>query len=292
MVTVGPVAGIGIVHLLDPAIHLAPAPSGTEWPAGALAPETIRIHHKIGDPVIADASPVFEVGPHATYYERAGDGKVLVLMTGILRDVSKMLLATTTAGSEYEMLYASPPGDPVARAVSEIPAFALALAARRAGVLAHGCGFMMPSGDIGLCLGVSGAGKSTLAQMMQLVPRVRVLNDDRMVVADQGDGLRAWSTPWPGRAGIARLGTGRIGAISIIGRGPAFSARRLSSRETTAELLRTITVPIWDPRGAAAALDTIAALQAAFPIVKLEYPLAENTGRWILETMEQLGEHG
>jgi len=289
IVTVGPVAGIGIVHVLDAPITLAAAPHESEWSGGVATAETIRIHHRIVDPSIGDASAVFEVGPHATYYQRSGDSNVLVLMTGILPDVNCMLLATVRGGREYEMRYGSAPADPVPRSISEIPAYALALAERQAGVLAHGCGFVMPSGRVGLCLGVSGAGKSTLARMMQTVPGVRVLNDDRIVLGDRGDGLQAWSTPWPGRAGIARLGSAPLGAIAVIGRGPTFSVRRLSSRATTAELLRTVTVPIWNPGGATAALETIAALQERFPIVKLEYPLAEKTGAWILETMEQLG---
>ena len=286
-VSVGPVAGIGIVHRLTPAIRLASPPSGSEWSGGTERAGGIEIRHLVGDVSTVDSAPVFRVGPHASYHD-AGDGRISVLMTDLVPGVDRLLLTTVRPGMEYEMRYASAPDSPIPRNISEIPSFALALASRRAGLLAHGCAFVMPSGRAALCLGVSGAGKSTLARMMQSVPGVRVLNDDRIVLADRGDGIRAWSTPWPGRAGIARPGDAPLGAVAIIGRGAGRARLELQPRAKTAALLQTLAVPVWNPEQAGAVLEAIDVIQRTTPIAQLVYPLGDDTGPWILGEMEGL----
>ena len=286
-VCVEPVAGIGIVHRLPSSIQLVAPAGGSEWLRAKPSSDAIEIRHVVGDVSMADSAPVFRVGPHASYHD-VGDGRISVLMTGLVPGVEQLLLTTVEAGSSYEMRYARAPADPVPRTISEIPAFALALAARRSGLLAHGCAFVMPSGRAALCLGVSGAGKSTLARMMQSVPGVRVLNDDRIILADRGEGMRAWSTPWPGRAGIARPGDAPLGAVAIIGRGAERARRELQPRAKRAALLQTLAVPVWSPEQAGAVLDAIDLIQRTTPVAELVYPLGDDTGPWILDAMEDL----
>lgn len=282
-----PIAGIGIIHDVEHEIELDPLMPGSEWSSHVRPQEAILIRHVVGDTSIEGATAILEIGTHASYYDVGGDG-IAVVMTDLVPGVERVVLRTVRAGYEYEMRYASAPAHRVPRNISEIPAYALALAARRAGLLAHGCAFVMPSGRAALCLGVSGAGKSTLARMMHSVPGVRVLNDDRIVLADRGDGMRAWSTPWPGRAGVAEPGNAPLGAIAIIGRGPNPLLRRLSSRATTAALLQTLAVPVWNTEDAGCALDRIATVQQSIPIVQIEYPLSEAAATWILETLEAI----
>ena len=287
VVAVGPIAGIGILHRLTSSIRLAEPPAGSEWAGSTESAGAIEIRHVVGEVSIEDSAPVFRVGPHASYFE-AGDGRISVLMTGLIPGIDRMLLSTLEPGRRYELRYAAPPADPVARAISEIPTFALALAARRSGLLAHGCAFVMPSGRAALCVGISGAGKSTLARMMQSVPGVRVLNDDRIVLADSGEGIRAWSTPWPGRAGIARPGDAPLGAVAIIGRGHDRARVELQPRAKRAALLQTLAVPVWNPEQAGAVLELIDTIQRHTPVTQLVYPLADETGQWILDAMEDL----
>ena len=268
-------------------MRLADPARGSEWAGATDIADAIEIRHVVGDVSTADSAPVFRVGPHASYHD-AGDGRISVLMTGLIPGIDRLLLTTVEPGTRYQMRYGAAPENPVARAISEIPTFALALAARRSGLLAHGCAFVMPSGRAALCLGVSGAGKSTLARMMQLVPGVQVLNDDRVVLADRGEGMRAWSTPWPGRAGIARPGDAPLGAVAIIGRGPERARLALQPRAKRAALLQTLAVPVWNPEQAGTVLEAINVIQERVPIAQLVYPLGDETGRWILDSMEDL----
>jgi hypothetical protein len=286
-VCIEPVAGIGIIHRVPASIQLTAPPGGAEWIGATTSADAIEIRHVVGDVSTAASAPVFRVGPHASYHDE-GDGRIAVLMTGLVPGVERLLLTTVEPGRRYEMRYGAAPGDPVPRTISEIPAFALALAARGSGLLAHGCAFVMPSGRAALCLGVSGAGKSTLARMMQSVPGVRVLNDDRIVLADRGDGMRAWSTPWPGRAGIATRGDAPLGAVAIIGRGLDRARLELQPRAKRAALLQTIAVPVWAPEQAGTVLEAIDAIQRRTPIAQLTYPLDDETGSWILTAMEDL----
>ena len=286
-VSVRPIAEIGITHLLASGIELGAAMQGSEWRAGTPGHDPIEIRHCVGESALECAPEVFRASDHASYHD-AGNGRIAVRMTGLVPGVARIVLETVVAGRRYDVLYTHAPASPIPPNISEIPAYALALAARRAGVLAHGCGFIMPSGRAALCLGVSGAGKSTLARMMQSVAGVRVLNDDRLVLADRGNGMRMWSTPWPGRAGVARVGDAPLGALAIIGRADRFGVRELRSRELTTMLLQTLAVPVWSPEEAGSVLETIGLLRETIPAVLIEYPLAPGTGEWLLQTLETL----
>lgn len=286
-VNVRPIAEIGITHWLAPDIELGQPMQGSEWRAGTPGPDPVEIRHLLGESALDGTPEVFRASDHASYHD-AGDGRIAVRMTGLVPGVATIVLETVVPGKRYDVRYTHAPASPVPPNISEIPAYALALAARRGGVLAHGCGFIMTSGRAALCLGVSGAGKSTLARMMQSVAGVRVLNDDRLVLADRGNGMRMWSTPWPGRAGVARVGDAPLGALAIIGRADRFGVRELRSRELTTTLLQTLAVPVWNPEEAGSVLETIGLLRETIPAVLIEYPLAPGTGERLLETLETL----
>lgn len=228
------------------------------------------------------------VNERVTYYDGGTAGPV-VRMEGIDPAAPLVVLRTERPGHDYAVEYARFPLGPVLHRGAEMSAFALALAARERGLLAHGCGFVLPSGRGALCLGVSGAGKSTLARMMTTAPDCRVLNDDRLVLTREVSGIRMWSTPWPGNAGIAREGDAPLGVIAMIGRASAFSIRALTPRGALPTLLKTILVPLWDMAQAGAGLALVDVIVASVPIVELAYPLAPESPGRIVSALTEIG---
>lgn len=266
------VAGIPIVHAAEPGIRFA----GPERPTAgyaAIPDDALVLEHAVGDSDVGDLQPLLQVGSYSTYYR---DGNVVTVRIARLGDNSPaVLLRTVIAGSRYSVTYDSLPERPVLFRGAEMSAFALALAARRLGLMAHGCGVVLPGGAAALCLGVSGAGKSTLARMLHSLPDCRVLNDDRIVLTRSGGGVRAWSTPWPGSAGIVADGDAPLGVIALIGRGPVPRLTTLVARAALPRLLRTVLVPTWDGDAAEDGLAFLDETCSLLPIVELAYPLAE-----------------
>ena len=194
-------------------------------------------------------------------------------------------MTTKRPGFDYTVNYDTTLGEPVQARASEVSAYSLALAARAGGILAHGCGLVLPNGVGALCLGVSGAGKSTLARMMLPLANVRVLNDDRNVVTVDRGRLTLWSTPWPGNAGIANEGHAPLGVVALITQASIPSVRELRPREALPRLLRTVLLPIWSETEAAAELAIVDMLCRSVPILELAYPIEDQTPQWITEQL-------
>lgn len=282
---VAPIAGISIVHEADEGIEflgIAMTDSDEQTTPG----QSIRLRHRVATADFGRLRPVVRVNERVTYYSGAAAGPV-VRMEGIDPAAPLVVLRTERAGHEYAVDYARIPAGPVLHRGAEMSAFALALAARERGLLAHGCGCVLPSGRAALCLGVSGAGKSTLARMMMGVPGCRVLNDDRLVLTREDSGIRMWSTPWPGNAGITSAGDAPLGVIAMIGRAAAFSVKPLTPRQALPRLLNTLLIPLWDMVQAGAGLALVDVIAATVPIVELAYPLAADSPGLIVNALSE-----
>src|SRR5688500_3159606 len=266
------VAGVAIVHELSPGFSLGDGEGAASF-VGPDAGARMTIRHRIGSIDTTGMLRRLEVGEQVEYLEDAS-GSVAIRLRPFDASIPQQLLRTVDAGREYEVSYEFLPTGPISRRDTEMSAYTLALSTRKRGILAHGCGFILPTGRAALCVGMSGAGKSTLGRMMRDQPGVRVLNDDRIVVTRDGGRFQAWSTPWPGRAGIARPGDAPLGVIGLIGRGPAMSATRIGGRAALTRLLRTIALPLWDAGEIGFGLELMDALIEEVPIVQLSYPLA------------------
>lgn len=270
---VATVAGLPIVHVAGPGIRFAgalPPAVGAE----GIPHDAVVLEHAVGEVSVAAFEALLHVGSYSTYYQEPDAGPAVHIAR--LGDNSpEVLVRTIEPGRRYRVSYASIPDRPVLFRGAEMSAFALALAARRRGVMAHGCGVVLPGGEVVLCVGMSGAGKSTLARMMRTVAGCRVLNDDRIVLTREDTGMHAWTTPWPGSAGIAETGDGPLAVLAVIARGEVPTVRRLTAREALPRLLQTILVPAWDGGAAGDGLEFLEGLCASIPMVELAYPLGD-----------------
>ena len=283
---VSPIAGISIVHEADEGIEFLGSPTIGANPFD-VPDGSMWLRHRVAESDLERLRPVVRVNERVTYYDGGTAGPV-VRMEGLDPAAPLVVLRTERPGYEYAVEYARMPLGPVLHRGAEMSAYALALAARERGLLAHGCGFVLPSGRAALCLGISGAGKSTLARMMTSAAGCTVLNDDRLVLTRESTGLRMWSTPWPGNAGIARDGDAPLGVIALIGRGSSFFVRALTRRDALQRLLRTLLVPLWDMAHAGAGLDLLDAIIASVPIVELAYPLTPESPALIVNTLTEV----
>jgi len=283
---VPPIAGISIVHEADEGIEFLGSPTIGANPFD-VPDGSMWLRHRVAESDLERLRPVVRVNERVTYYDGGTAGPV-VRMEGLDPAAPLVVLRTERPGYEYAVEYARMPLGPVLHRGAEMSAYALALAARERGLLAHGCGFVLPSGRAALCLGISGAGKSTLARMMTSAAGCTVLNDDRLVLTRESTGLRMWSTPWPGNAGIAREGDGPLGVIALIGRGSSFSARALVRRDALQRLLKTLLVPLWDMACVGAGLDIVNDIIASVPIVELAYPLTHESPDLIVNALAEI----
>lgn len=280
------VAGIPIVHHVAAPLHLVP-PQMPEWHGTATTDAPIVIRHEVGPVDVAGLEPLFDIEPWMTYYAD-GAGGTAIRYHSVDESIPVRLLRTVRSGMEYAVSYSFAPDRPVERRGKEMSAYAIALAERRRGLMAHGSAFILPSGKAALCLGVSGAGKSTLARMMLARDDVRVLNDDRQALTRERDGFHVWSTPWPGSAGIANDGHAPLGVVMLIGRAASPVVRRPPARDVIRFLLTTLALPNWNDDAVSDALALIDDLVAMTPVVELAYPLGPSTSQWIVDRLMEI----
>jgi hypothetical protein len=282
---VAPVAGIPIIHEIDQALALM-TPATPDWTGGQARAEPLVIRHRVGDVSVDGLRPVMEVAPWSTYFDSADGTAVRYYSHSPAQPVQ--VLRSIRAGYEYVIDYAFAPVGPVSRRDKEMAAYTLALGARDYGLMAHGCGFVLPTGRVALCLGVSGAGKSTLARLMQTRPGVKVLNDDRIVVTRDGTGVRASAAAWPGSEGIAINGEGPLGFVGLIARSASATIRRLNGRESVQRFLTTIALPVWNAAHMDSGLALIDQMLRDVPVFEIGYPLGDRTAEWLERTLVEM----
>lgn len=281
--TVAPTAGIPILHELRDGIVLLGAPA-PHWRGAARTDAPVTIRHERGDVSVGGLRPVLEVEPWSTFHVQ-DDGGVTVRFHSHDPAVPVQTLRTERAGHDFVVHYDFVPDGATVRRDKEMSAFTIALAARARGILAHGCGIVLPGPRTALCLGVSGAGKSTLARMMSGRAGVRVLNDDRIALTEESSGVHAWSTPWPGSEGIANEGDAPLRVIALIGRGVTRGVRSVPAPEALRRLLTTLALPLWSAEQMDRGLALMERLILEVPVVEVVYPLGEETPGWIEHTL-------
>lgn len=280
------VAGIRVVHVVEPPIALQ-AQQRPDWAGGSAYDDDLVIRHRVGDVDRTGLRTAFEIPPWSTYLTDDQDRTSILFHAGESADPLR-LMRSVRPGYEYVLEYQFAPAASAPRRGGELATFAMALALRGRGLMAHGSAFVLPGGRAALCLGVSGAGKSTLAKMMLARGEVQVLNDDRQVVTSEATGLHVWSTPWPGSADIAFQGDAPLGAVVLIGRATRATMRAVSAREALGRLLATLALPHWGGGALDAALALVHRMITDVPVVELAYPLGPETPDWIVARLADL----
>jgi hypothetical protein len=280
--TTGAIAGIEILHEVEPGIRLGALP--TTWPRGAARDDPVVIRHAIGDVNVEGMRLIMNVGMRVSYYAPSSGG-IAIHIRNLDRAGPVHLVRIAQPGRRYSVSYEFAPSTPAYRRDVEITAFSHALTVRGNRLMAHGCGVVLGDDRGAMCLGTSGTGKSTASRMLDGRKGTRVLNDDRLVVERTPNAFHLWATPWPGTAGVARTGDAPLGVIALIGRGPSRSTRRLTPREALSRLLPTLALPIWDSSLMGASLEFVNALLQRVPVIEMKYPLDDHTPDWLVDTL-------
>jgi hypothetical protein len=108
------------------------------------------------------------------------------------------------------------------------------------------------------------------------------------VMTSGPSGLRMWSTPWPGRAGIASPGDAPMRCVALIGRADRRESTTPPRAQLLGKLLTTIALPLWAPETVGRSLSLVERLLEEAPITELSYPLEDDTGEWIVRTLSEL----
>jgi hypothetical protein len=282
----GAIAGIDLVHELSPGIRLSALECA--WRHDPPSEEPIVLSHSVGDVSVAGMHHVMDIGMRVSYFTPNGGGSAIRIKNLEPRGPVH-LVRVLNPGRKYAVNYEFVPPMPAYRRDVEIISFAHALTVRGTRVMAHGCGLAFDRGVGAICLGTSGVGKSTAARMLSARADVTVLNDDRLVIEQNGERFRLWATPWPGTEGVARNGDSELRVIALIGRDSVRSARMLTGREALTRLLPTLALPIWDHELMERALSLVDSLLERVPVIEMRYPLGAGTSDWIAQTLQATG---
>lgn len=149
-------------------------------------------------------------------------------------------------------------------------------------VLAHNEGVLLHAAgaDVGgrglLFPGRSGAGKTTLARLLAASPGVEVLSDDRVAARKVGGTWRAFGTPWPGDAQIARNRSVPASAILFISHASSDAIREMGTEEALERLLPVASVPWYDRDAMPRVLDACGDLLQHIPAFELQFRLSSD----------------
>jgi len=152
----------------------------------------------------------------------------------------------------------------------------------------HGC-FVDWQGQGILFCGVSGAGKSTIGQLLQKQRGVKVYCDERNVITYREEGVVVSSSPWPGSAGISKLGAAPLKALVFLNPGhEGFSFEPASGYYALAPLMRTLFFPLFSVAGIERTLATVDHVLSSVPTFSLNYDKAKvDIGAQLAEVFSQ-----
>ncbi len=143
-------------------------------------------------------------------------------------------------------------------------------------VLAGEGGFLLHSasairgGRAFLFSGLSGAGKTTISRLAP--PDVTLLTDEVSYVRRQGEGYRAFGTPFAGE--LARVGenvSAPIAALYLLDKGPANRIDPISTSEATQRILRNILFFAEEPDLVRRVFEAACEFVARVPVYRLTF---------------------
>ncbi|MBI5640288.1 MAG: hypothetical protein HZA17_07685 [Nitrospirae bacterium] len=94
--------------------------------------------------------------------------------------------------------------------------------------------------------GCSGAGKSTLSKQFLNCGAGDILSDDRVIVRKVQNAFRAFGTPWPGEAGIAKNSNAELKGIFFLSKGKENIIEELAPQRALELILPVVSIPWYD----------------------------------------------
>jgi hypothetical protein len=122
------------------------------------------------------------------------------------------------------------------------------------GVVLHAAGALVGGRGIALA-GVSGAGKSTFMRLAAARPGWEPLSDDRVIARMTGESTILYGTPWPGEGQVAENRCGPMRWLLFLEHAGTNEVHPLVPRQALLRLLRTASVPWYDPEYLGSTLD-------------------------------------
>jgi hypothetical protein len=140
--------------------------------------------------------------------------------------------------------------------------------ATRSGLILHAAGATFGSAGL-VFAGRSRAGKSTLCRQLQSDRRIDLLSDDRIIVRDIDGVFRAFGTPWPGEAGIAKNTSAPMKCLFFLSHGAENRVEPINRQEALANLLPIASIPWYEKHLVSHALNTCDKLLNRIPAYNL-----------------------
>ena len=141
--------------------------------------------------------------------------------------------------------------------------------AKEGGFLLHSASAMR-GGRAFLFSGLSGAGKTTISRLAP--PQVTLLTDEVSYVRRQGDGYRAFGTPFAGE--LARVGenvSAPIAALYLLEKGLANRIEPVSMSEATQRIMRNILFFAEEPDLVRRIFESACEFVARVPVYRLTF---------------------
>jgi hypothetical protein len=149
----------------------------------------------------------------------------------------------------------------------------LAPLARESGLLLHASGAVI-DGRAFVFAGHSGDGKTTLSRLLA-AEGLELLSDERIALRKQGDGFRAYGTPWPGEGEIVSSASYPLAGVFILRKADRHRVREGRPSLLAAELLSRAIVPYYFGQETQTILSLVHDLALSAPLRQLEFSLAD-----------------
>lgn len=242
-----------------------------DWTDSASTAPAVEIRYEIGDTSADGMRPLVESpDPTVGSYFADATGE-LAVRAATIEGAEPQLMRVVRPGFEYVVRYAREGDFGAWQWRWPRNVFTHALAARRAGLVAHASGAILPAGGAVLCPGVSGEGKSTLARTLREAGAV-IQSDDRIALTTEQGAVTAWGTPWYSAAHFASGEGAPLRGVVFPERGVAEpTVRAVPRREALRRLMRSLSLPLWSPELIDFALEVTTSVLASAEAVSLAY---------------------
>jgi len=229
--------------------------------------------------LLADQGPDTEGLP--LVFDSGGPWRVYRDGSDLLLDFSRgpsggrAWLARIAPGAARATVHCGASGPKGARPVSPLhypldQLLTMLLLPHHGGLLLHTAG-VRSGGRAVVFPGRSGAGKSTIMSLLSGRPGLSGLSDDRIVIREVDGAFRAYGTPWAGTDPVVSPDSAGLAAIAFIHQAPATRLRRIEPAEALGQLLRTASIPWFDPETMTRSLAVCEELLERTPLYELHF---------------------